>query len=141
MPRTRLSAIGTRARPHQSSVVTLACTANLFGALNVPLVKLQRTLPRGADQKGLSAFMKTVAAKYVDHEVNIAVNNLDMHFAAEVHDWLTDNSMIPSYRAPVGVPWINRSRSGSGQWRVDTGLPQSTAGRVMRIRTDLPHVL
>jgi hypothetical protein len=50
-------------------------------ALNIQLVKLSGNAARGADQKSFWAFMKTVAAKYVDRGVRFAGNDLGTHFA------------------------------------------------------------
>jgi DDE superfamily endonuclease len=56
----------------------------------------------------LLAFMKTVAAKYVDRELHVVVDNLGTHFTTEVRDWLTDNPDITLHRTPVGASWINQ---------------------------------
>jgi hypothetical protein len=45
-------------------------------------------------QKSFSEFMKTVAAKYVDRGVHMAVSNLGTRFATEVHDRLAENPTI-----------------------------------------------
>lgn len=52
--------------------------------------------------------MKTVAAKYVDRELHVVVDNLGTHFTAEVRDWLADNQNITLHRTPVGASWINQ---------------------------------
>lgn len=52
--------------------------------------------------------MKTVAAKYVDRELHVVVDNLGTHFTAEVRDWLTKNPNITLHRTPVGASWMNQ---------------------------------
>ena len=37
------------------------------------------------------AFMKTVAAQYVDREIHVVMDNLVPYFTPEVRDWLADN--------------------------------------------------
>jgi DDE superfamily endonuclease len=83
-------------------------TVNLFGALEVATGKVTgECYPRRGSEKFL-AFMKTVAAQYVDREVHVVVDNLGTHFAAEVRDWLAANPNITFHRTPVGASWINQ---------------------------------
>jgi transposase len=63
--------------------------------------------PRRGSEEFL-AFMKTVAAKYVDRELHVVVNNLGTHFTTEVRDWLADNPNITLHRTPVGASWMNQ---------------------------------
>lgn len=58
--------------------------------------------------------MKTVAAKYVDRELHVVVNNLGTHFTTEVRDWLADNPNITLHRTPVGASWMNQIEICSG---------------------------
>jgi hypothetical protein len=58
--------------------------------------------------------MKPVAAKYVDRELRVAVDNLGTHFTAEVRDWLADNSTITSIAHLSGLRGLTRSRFGLG---------------------------
>jgi hypothetical protein len=51
---------------------------------------------------GAISFVKTVAAKYIDRELLLVVDNLGTHFTAEVRDWLADNPNITFRRTPVG---------------------------------------
>jgi hypothetical protein len=55
-----------------------------------------------------AAFMKTVAAKYVDRDVHVTVDNLGAHFTAEVDEWLVDNPDIAFHRTSVGASWIKQ---------------------------------
>jgi hypothetical protein len=78
-------------------------TINLFGALDVATGEVtDECYPRRGSKEFLS-FMKTVAAKYVDRELHVAVDNLGTHFTAEVRDWLADNPNITLHRTPVGA--------------------------------------
>jgi transposase len=54
------------------------------------------------------SFMKTVAAKYVDQEIHVVVDNLGTYFTAEVRDWLADNPNITLHRTPIGASWMNQ---------------------------------
>jgi transposase len=83
-------------------------TVNLFGALDVATGKVTgECYPRRGSEEFL-AFMKTIAAQYVDCEVHVVVDNLGTHFTAEVRDWLADNPNITFHRTPVGASWINQ---------------------------------
>jgi hypothetical protein len=80
-------------------------TVNLFGALDVATGKVTgECYPRRGSQEFV-AFMKTVAAKYVDHEIHVVVDNLGTRFTPEVRDWLADNPNITFHRTPVGASW------------------------------------
>jgi DDE superfamily endonuclease len=56
----------------------------------------------------VSCIHETVAAKYVDRELHVVVDNLGTHFTAEVRNWLTDNPNITLHRTPVGASWMNQ---------------------------------
>jgi hypothetical protein len=38
--------------------------------------------------------MKTVAAKYVDREIHVVLDNSSTHFTPEMRDWLANNPNI-----------------------------------------------
>jgi transposase len=89
-------------------------TVNLFGALDVATGEVTgEYYPRRGSEEFL-AFMKTVAAKYVDRELHVVVNNLGTHFTTEVRDWLADNPNITLHRTPVGASWMNQIEICSG---------------------------
>ena len=83
-------------------------TVNLFGALDVATGEVTgECYPRRGSEEFL-AFMKTVAAKYVDRELHVVVDSLGTHFTAEVRDWLVDNPDITLHRTLVGASWMNQ---------------------------------
>ncbi|MGH3921252.1 MAG: transposase [Pseudonocardiaceae bacterium] len=85
--------------------------SNLFEALDVPTGQVAGQCYPRCGSVEFVAFIKTVAAQYIDRKVHVVVDNLGTHFIPEVRNWLTIRTS-PFITSPSECRGSTISRSG-----------------------------
>ncbi|MDT0343193.1 IS630 family transposase [Streptomyces litchfieldiae] len=110
---------------------------NLFAALNVGTGEVVGECHPVRDTGNFLAFLKNAVKPHAGKEIHVVLDNLSIHTAPAVREWLDENPHVHFHFTPIGSSWLNQIEIRFGiitRQSIRRGTFPSVAALVTQIR-------